>query len=288
MRLRTPFLVLFLMIAPLLLPSAPSRAEELQDILKFGTDLMVEGDRGIRDAVVIAGDIIVDGRVERDVVAIGGSITLTNRAVVGRNVISISGVIQRGTGAEVGGNITEVNIPGLYSLVNAFSGGDWTGPFLFFAAWSIISFIGLLALALLISVFFPGTIEIISSAVEEGPIRSAALGVIGMLLLIPLGILLAISIIGIVLIPVEVIFASVAFLLGYVATARLIGVRLFAVLKRPPTIPVWETFWGTILLALVGFVPVLGWVINALAVVLGFGAVLAALLHRQRHPQRKI
>ncbi len=286
MRMRAVSLILFFLLASAFLPLAGCAGE--QDIVKFGTDLMIEGDEGIRDAVVIAGDIIVDGSVERDVIAIGGSVTLTNKAVVGRNVIAVSGQIQRGTGAEVGGNITEVNIPGLYTLVNAFSGGDWTGPFLFFAAWSIVSFIGLLALALLISVFFPGTIDTVSSALHDQSVRSAVVGIIGMLLLIPVGVLLAISVIGIVLIPVEVIFVSISFLFGYVAAARLIGMRLLKAIRRPPATPVWETLWGTILLALVGFIPVLGWLINALAVIFGFGGVLNALLQRQHRPQRRI
>jgi hypothetical protein len=279
-------LLIILLFAAFVIAFGGIAQAQSQDLVKFGSDLMIEAGMNVRNAVVIAGDITVDGRVEQDVVAIGGSIILTNRAVVGRNVVAISGSIERSTGADVGGNLTEVNIPGLYTLVSAFSGGNWTGPFLFFALWPMVSFIGLLALAILITSFFPGPIETVSNRVEENPIRSGIVGTVGMLLIVPLGILLAISIIGLVLIPVEIFAVSIGFLLGYVAVARLIGRKLYRSLKRPPSVALWETFWGAILLGLIGLIPVVGWLVNALAALLGFGGVWAAIRHR--HPQRKI
>ena len=279
-------LLFVLLLAVCMIAFGGTARADNQDLVKFGSDLMIEAGMNVRNAVVIAGDVTVDGRVEQDVVAIGGSIILTNRAVVGRNVVAISGSIERSVGAEVGGNLTEVNIPGLYTLVSAFSGGNWTGPFLFFALWPMVSFVGLLALAILITAFFPESIETVSARVDERPIKSGIVGAVGMLLIVPLAILLAISIIGLVLIPVEIFAVSLGFLFGYVAVARLIGQKLYRSLKRPPSVALWETFWGAILLGLIGLIPVLGWLVNALAAILGFGGVWAALRHR--HPQRKI
>jgi hypothetical protein len=277
-------LLFFLSLLPVFVFCSPVQAEKTKDIIKFGTDLVIEEEMNVRDAVVVAGDITVDGSVVRDVVAVGGSVILTNKAVVGRNVVAIGGLIEKGTDAEVGGNLTEVNIPGIYSLVQTFSGGDWTGPFLFFSVWPIISFIGFLALSLLIMAFFPGAVGTVSHNIEGKPVRTGLTGLIGMLLIIPLGILLAVSLIGILLIPVEMVLVSASFLVGYIAVGRLIGNKILSTLKRPESAMIWETFWGIIFLGLIGFIPVVGWLINVLAVLFGFGSVLICSLHFHARP----
>jgi hypothetical protein len=275
-------LLIFFCLVVAAASGSPAGASDSRDLVRFGSDLMIEEGMEVRNAVVIAGDVVVDGRVDQDVVAIGGSVILTDKASVGRNVVAVSGSIERGTGAEVGGNMTEVNIPGLYSLVNAFSGGNWTGPFIFFAVWPIISFIGFLALALLIAVIFPGSLAAVSGSIEINPIKSAVAGFVGMLLIIPLGVLLAVSIIGLVLIPVEIILVSTAFLFGYVAAAAAIGRKLYAAMKRPRTLPFWETLFGMVFLGVIGLIPVLGWLINSLAAIFGFGGIWLAVVRKRR------
>ncbi|MDD2671803.1 MAG: hypothetical protein PHG91_08795 [Syntrophales bacterium] len=264
-----------------------SASAESRDIVKFGSDLMIEEGMNIRDAVVFAGDITVDGPVERDVTAIGGSVVLTNRAVVGRNVVSIGGAIEGSEEAAVNGNLTEVNLPGLYTLITTFSGGDWTGPFLLLGIWSLLTFAGFIVLAVIFAAIFPGLIRSLSDKIEARPIGSFLSGLGASLLIVPLGILLAITIVGLLLIPVEIFLVSAGFLLGYIGTARLIGKRLSAAVRKTEPPIVWETFWGVIALGMIGLIPVLGWAVNFLAALFGFGgAVLltAGLLF----PDRKI
>ena len=249
-----------------------------RDILKVGSDLMIEEGMNIRDAVVIMGDVTVDGTVERDVVVIGGSIILTNKAFVGRNVVAISGMIERSEEAEVGGDLTEVNIPGLYTLVSLFSNDNRSGSFFGFSVWPIICFLGYLTLALLITTLFPGSTQAISDKIAAGPIKSGLSGLLAMLLIVPLAILLAISIIGLLLIPVEMTAVSTALLIGYIAAAQLIGKKMTAALKRPQATPLWGTFWGVIILGGISLIPFLGWAINALAAIVGFGGTWLSLM----------
>jgi hypothetical protein len=273
-----PVLLSLVLLLPVFCPNAHAA---IRDLVRFGSDLLIEEDMSVRDAVVIAGDVTVDGVVDRDVVAIGGSIILTENAFVGRNVVAISGKIERSPGANVGGTLTEANIPGLYTLIHTFSGGDWSGPFLIFSVWPLISFLGFLTLALLIAAFFPGTMEAASATIEEHPIGSVFAGFAGMLLIIPLGILLAISIIGLVLIPVEIIIVSTALLFGYVAIAQLIGKKIIMSMKRARTAPIWETLSGMAVLGIIGFIPILGWFLNSLAILFGFGGIWIAILSRR-------
>ncbi len=254
------------------------------DIVRFGSDVMVEEGMQVRDVVVFMGDITVDGPVERDVVVIGGSIVLTNRASVGRNVVAISGVVEQSEDAEVGGDISEINIPGLYTLFNLFSEGRGPGPFPWLAVWPIICFASFLTLALLVVAFFPDATQHIADRITANPVKSGVTGLIALLMIVPIGVLLAISIIGLVLIPVEMIVVSAGLMIGYVAVAKWVGGRLTALLKRPPSTSLGDTFWGMIALGLVGLIPFIGWLVEALALVVGFGGVWLALLKARRFP----
>ncbi|MFB3925788.1 MAG: hypothetical protein ACE14T_07005 [Syntrophales bacterium] len=266
---------LLIVLIFLLAPAAGRPAvNESQDIIKFGSDLMIEEDMDVRDAVTIGGDITVDGPVQRDVTAIGGSVYLTNKAIVGRNVLSIGGTIEKSEGAMVQGSMKELSIPGTRALMETLGGG-WAGSFPLFGLWSILSFLGFVALALLITAFFPGITASVSLKVETAPVQSALSGLAGILLIVPVGILLVISLIGIVLIPVEAVLVSIGFLLGYVGSARLIGRKFASSLKKRQISTAWETLWGVVVLGLIGFIPALGWIMNALAVLIGFGGVLS-------------
>ncbi|HCZ04091.1 MAG TPA: hypothetical protein DHV39_11885, partial [Verrucomicrobiales bacterium] len=46
------------------------------ELIVFNRSEVVSSDEVIRNAVVIGGDIQVDGRIERDLIVVGGSVTL--------------------------------------------------------------------------------------------------------------------------------------------------------------------------------------------------------------------
>ena len=276
-------LILSALIVALLVLSGGLAQAMTRDVVRFGSDFMVDEGMSVRDVVVIMGDITVDGPVDRDVIVIGGSVVLTNKATVGRNVIAISGTVDQSDDAEVDGEVSEINIPGLYALISLFSGDQGTGPFLWFAVWPLICFASFLVLAMLVTALFPESTRHIADRIALHPVKSGFTGIIALLMIVPVGILLAISIIGLVLIPVEMTVVSAALLIGYVAAAKLVGARLVALLKRPPTTQLWETFWGIIALGLIGLIPVAGWLLNALVLVIGFGGAWLALL-KTRHP----
>jgi hypothetical protein len=76
--------------------------------------------------------------------------------------------------------------------------------------------------------------------------------------------------------------AGIAFLVGYIAIAQLIGDKIAALMKRPALGVIWLTVMGLLALWLIGWVPVLGSVVKAAAILLGFGGVLATLFRPRR------
>ena len=267
-------LACFLAMALVLGLQSLAGAED-RTIVKFWSDLVVEEAMWVRDAVVIGGHITVNGIVEHDVVAVGGSVMLGPESVVGRNVVSVGGAIDKSEGAEVQGDIVEVNIPALASGLTSVFRDNWQGLRWAFQILALIAFIGFLALALLVIALLPRPVGLVSAAVENHTLKAALWGLLGMVMIVPLAIFLAVSVVGLVLMPLYGFLVACAFLAGYIAVAHLIGKKIMAALKRPDRPMLWETFLGLIVLRAIGWVPIVGWMVNGAAGLLGLGGVIA-------------
>lgn len=267
-----------LLVVGLVLGFCSPAGADGRTVVKFGSDLVVEEGMRVRDAVAVGGNVTVRGVVEHDVVAVAGAVILGPNAVVGRNVVSVGGMIEKAEGASVRGDLIEVNIPGLASVLTSVSRDGWRGLRWAFGILSFIAFIGFLALALLIVAVLPKPVTRISTLIEDSALKVTLWGLLGTLLIVPLAVFLAISVVGIVLIPVEIVLAVCAFLLGYIAVARLVGKKTVAALKKPDQPMLWETLLGLIILWVIGWVPVLGWAVKAVASLMGLGGVIASLL----------
>ncbi|MBI4381288.1 MAG: hypothetical protein HY574_08865 [candidate division NC10 bacterium] len=272
----------YVLVAALVFGFRSLAVAEGRTVVKFGSDLAIEEGMRVRDAVVIGGHITVNGVVEHDVVAVGGSVMLGPEAVVGRNAVSVGGTIDRAEGAEVQGDIVEVNIPGLASAFTAAFWSNWEGLRWALTIISFIAFLGFLALALLTVALLPKPVGLISSAVENHTLKVGLWGILAMALIVPLAILLAVSVVGIVLIPLYVFLVVCAFLVGYIAVARLIGNKITIALKTPDRPMLWETFLGLIVLWTIGWVPIVGWLVKGSSALLGLGGVIACLLSARK------
>lgn len=252
-----------------------------KDIVKFG-DLSVAKEMEVRDAVAIGGDVTVDGKVERNVVAVGGSVFLTSKAMIGGDAVSLGGTIEQEEGAWVQGRIMELAFPNLASLSGALSSDKWRDLFWIFRGISFLTSLAFLVLALLIVLLIPRPVGIISANIEKDPLRAGGWGLLGVLLIAPLAFLLTLSIVGILLIPLEILFVISAGILGYVAVAQLLGKKITIALKRPNQPIIRETLLGLILLWIIGWIPFLGWLVKSIAGLLGLGGVIASLLGLRR------
>jgi MFS family permease len=255
---------------------------EGRTIVKFWSDLVVEDAMRVRDAAVIGGHITVNGIVEHDVVALGGSVMLGPESVVGRNVVSVGGAIDKSEGAEVQGDIVEVNIPALASGLTSVFRDNWQGLRWAFQIIALIAFIGFLALALLVIALLPKPVGLVSAAVENHTLKAAMWGLLGMVMIVPLAIFLAVSVVGLVLMPLYGFLVACAFLAGYIAVAHLIGKKILAALKKADRPMLWETFLGLIVLWAIGWVPIVGWMVNGAVGLLGLGGVIACLISARK------
>jgi hypothetical protein len=247
-----------------------------KSIIKLGNDVTIEKGQKVHSVVVIGGQITVSGAVEKGVTAIGGSVVLTKTAVVKGNVVSLGGVIVMARDAEVGGDLTEINSNNLYETLATALSSEWEGWSWIFAVISLSIFVVILVLALLIAALLPKPVRIVSEAIRENTFKVILCGILGLVLIAPLAVLLTISVVGIALIPLEVIFVVCSVLFGFIAVGQFIGAKLLRLLKRPEPGIVRETFWGLVILWLIGWIPYVGWMVKAIALVIGLGATLVS------------
>ena len=188
--------------------------------------------------------------------------------------MALGGVIVPARDAAVGGSLTEINSTNLYETLMAGLSSEWEGWSWVFAIISLSIFLVLLVLALLITALLPKPVLVVSEAISENTFKVVLWGLLGLVMIAPLALLLTISVVGIALIPLEVIIVACSILLGFIAVGQRIGRGVLRLLRHPHPSLARETFWGLVILWLIGWLPYIGWMVKAVAIVVGLGAVL--------------
>ncbi len=258
------------LVSLLVCSASTALAKEQSSIVKMNKDIEVSQGMVVNDVIAIGGNITVWGRVENNLVAVGGSVILKPGSYVGEQVVVVGGDLVKDTSAEVAGRITQVYMPHFIpSLTNLLRGG-WIA---LWAAISLLALLGFLGLAILLAALIPEHIGTAVNALEHSFMSMLLWGVLWTILIVPIAVLLAISIIGIILIPLEILLVALALIIGYIASAIFIGKNILLSFKKlsPPFV---DAILGILILFLIGFVPVVGPIIKSLFLLAGFGAVL--------------
>ena len=266
-------LIILLSVGLVLWMAAMARAE-VSSVTKIGNDVIVSEGVTVKNATAIGGQVTVDGTVQGDAVAIGGSVVLGSGAVVAGDCISIGGVIVKGRGADVRGDLIEINSTQLTTAVSTVLTEDWEGWSWVFAILSICIFFMILVIALITVTLMPKPFETIATAIRHHTFRTFLWGLLATIIVVPLAVLLTVSVIGIVLIPLEIIVVVCGVLMGFIALARLVGRGVFLRLRKREPGLLWATFWGLLILWILGWLPYIGPIIKVLAVVVGLGGVI--------------
>jgi MFS family permease len=252
----------------------PLVSANAKDKVRIGGNVVVDEGTEVKDAVAVGGSVTVKGKVRDSAVAVGGSVILGPNAVIGKDVVSIGGAVKQARGSKIHGDVVEVNIPGVSAIIPFFfedTSSSWYWTF------KITSLLGFLALAVLLVAVLPKPFDLITNNVQQNLGKAILWAVLGLVVLVPLAFFLLISVVGIPLIALEVFLAGIAFIVGYIAIAQLIGDKIAALIKRPALSVIWLTVVGLLALWLIGWVPLLGSIVKAAAIVLGFGGVLTTL-----------
>lgn len=253
--------------------------EKGTSVVKVSEDINVGSKLHFKDLIAIRGNIYVRGLIDNDVFALLGDIHLYPSAKVGGDVVAIGGKVMRDEGAQVGGNIVETTISGeTVAAVSGFIPAIGLTVLLGSVIFKLFMFLGFLALAVLLATLMTKQVGQISCKIESSWLKALLWGILGSLLICPIALVLAITIVGIPLIAVEFVLVSVAMVLGLAAASQLIGKKIFKAFKRPGKPMVTEAALGIVILFLIDLIPVIGKIVWCVVMLIGFGAAITSKL----------
>lgn len=253
------------------------------NIFKIGEDVTIDKGTRVNSVVAINGQITVSGTVDGNVVVIGNSVVLTKSAVVEGNVVSVGGVIAVGTGADIRGTLTEINSSNVSDVVTTLLSDEWEGWSWIWAIFSLIIFFSILIIGILLAALLPGPVHTVGHAMQKETLKVSLWGLLALILIVPLAVLLTVSVIGIVLIPLEIMLVVCAALMGFIAVAQLIGQKVCTLFKGSRPRIIRETFWGLVIIWLIGWIPYIGWMLKVFILTIGLGAVVYTRFGTARH-----
>jgi len=143
--------------------------------------------------------------------------------------------------------------------------------------WLLLFVVGLAFIGLA-----PRLVERLRSATERRPFRSLGAGFVTFAAVVGLVPISAMTVVGLLVTPLFILFAVVMSALAYLAGTYLVGSRLIgAMLPLDTAIKRAVALVASIVVAgLLGMVPLLGWLLTLLLVAFGFGAMALVALAR--------
>jgi len=265
-----------------------AEGETVRNATALGGSLVVNGSV-TGDAVALGGPVTVNGHVSGGAVAIGGGVHLGPNAVVDGDVVAVGGEVSKEEGAEIGGDqtssgaLTSLGIDGLLRAMtkDKFSGGtpsedgdhhSWLRGWHFGLPGFLLRFAFLFFVGLMLMVFAPARMHQIEADLKNEPIKCGLVGLVGFVSLIPLLIMLAITVVGLLVVPVVLFLACLGVAMGMSALANEIGMRLPIFRGRKTQALILAV--GTLVLLLVAKVPYLGPLAIAVLMTIAFGAAI--------------
>ncbi|MCB0201998.1 MAG: polymer-forming cytoskeletal protein [Anaerolineae bacterium] len=277
------------------------------DLAIFGGSATIEEGGVVRgDIVSMGGSLDVEGTVNGDIAVFGGSVDLASTALVTGDLVRFGGSLDVAPGAEVRGSTREggtFDLPGMWQgrfvppifspsapsqLPFEQSPGRWLVAAFLAVLRAVAMTAGLGALALVISLIWPGGIERIGRAGEKTPFMALAVGALTWLVGLAL---VAIAAITICLLPLAILLALVlvaAAILSWIVTGWWVGRKLLALLNLDRPTTVLEATIGTVLVVgvyfLVGILPCVDFIYGALVASFGVGAIALTRFGTRPYP----
>jgi hypothetical protein len=262
--------------------------------IRIGRDYVLPaGEVATRPVIVVGGSATIDGRIEDDLVVVGGAVRLGPAAQVRGDLVAMGGQVTIADTAQVQGEIKDVSIiwPQLQFVLRDWWWGidnSW------WAAFWLVGTLFRLALVMLACCFLalvaPGWVRRIEATTTDSPLAAGFVGLMLQVMFVPLLVLtfvgLIITIIGIpllLLLPFALVGLAVVWLAGFTSVAAQIGGRLrgrarWAVNESP----VLDTAVGVVLLGLITVVgnvlAVAPWPFTPTAAALGFAGLAVEYL----------
>ena len=251
-------------------------------VVAVGGDATARGKVG--DAVVaVAGDAEANGEVGDAVVAVMGNVRIGSNAVVNGDVVVVGGKVEVAEGAKIKGEIFEISAAQYPVLMPLKGAADWLRHCLLKfrllapqAGWYWIVVVGFLLFYMLIAVAAPRPVAACVRELTQRPATTFLMGLLTKLLLPLVLVVLAMTGIGVIVIPIIMTVVFVGSMIGKVALFEYIGGTIFRVFGVTVARPVLALLVGFGLITLFYMVPVISLLIYSLLGLWAIGVVVTA------------
>jgi len=229
------------------------------------------------DIEVEVGNVRVYSAVEGDIDVSSGDVFLGPEARVDGDVECVNGSIQGNTDA-VQGDMRA----GMASNSDHDGGDSDEGSgILGFFGWLLLTLV-FAACTMLLAVLAPGTLSSVTRNLERSPGRSLLFGVVSVPVAVVLGLVLAISVVGI---PVLILLAPayLAFLFfGALVAAYFVGRKVLLATGHYRGGNALAAVVGAVVVSATSLIPFVGEILLYALALLGAGAAIVALMNRRR------
>jgi uncharacterized RDD family membrane protein YckC len=279
--------------------------------LRILQNYTLRADDTARQVVVIGGDARIEGKVTEDIVVVLGKVDLASTAVVEGSLVVIAGSAEIAQGAKVNQDFVVVggaqtsptfSAGGQHVVIGTTALGDqlrslvpWLTHGLLLGrpivpwlgwVWTIAAIFFFINLCL--NLLFDGPVRSCAATLRATPFSAFMAGLLVMLLAGPVCVLLAVSVIGIAVIPFVLCALLAAGVLGRIGFARWIGMSLVPqsdVADRGQSVRSFVI--GSALMCGAYMIPFLGFVVWILAGVFGLGSATLAFYssYRRENPR---
>lgn len=261
------------------------------DRISYGPVHVADGER-VSEAVSMGSDVVIDGVVRGDAVSLGGSVRIGPRGRVGGDAVAIGGRVDVAQGGLVEGDRVTLAVDDSPARLSAALPAvddphHATGALALASQASTLLDVLYQKMVWLLTVagagvvtvgLFPQRVARVAADVEERPIRSAIVGVLGpgfLTLFAGLFTLLTVGI-GSPLGLLVMLGLCAAWLLGFVGFCQAIGDRLPLQHKHHGR---WLVFLvGVVVVSFMSSLPWMGWLVVFGVSVIGTGSALATRL----------
>lgn len=245
------------------------------NLIRLGGSITVGEKQVVENAISIGGSAIIQptGRVTKTAIAIGGDVILKKGARVDGDAYAIGGKVVQTEGATIGGSNGTFNghsngqgMMGMHRDRNYFF-----PMYSFHTSVRIFSAIVGAIVGIILLRTAPSFLPNLAATVRQYPGQSALWGIGAIVIFVALNIFLAITLIGIPLIPLLSIIFSLASLVGALGISLFIGQQ---VVKNDRQSSVYRFLIGLLIITVLALIPFVGGIVVLVVSLFGLGALL--------------
>jgi hypothetical protein len=255
------------------------------NLFRLGGNVTVAENQVVENAHAIGGSVIIQphARVTQSASAIGGNVVLKPGARIDGDAYAIGGKVQIAEGATIGG--TKSTFDDRYDergMMGRHRDGNGFLPMYFFhASFRIFSAILAAILGLILLRTAPDFLPNLAATVRQYPGESGLWGIGAIVALVVMNIFLALTLIGIPLIPLLSLFVSLTSLVGALGISLFIGQE---VTKRQDRSSLQQLAIGLLIITALALIPFLGGIVVFFVSLFGLGALITWKLGKAQPP----